>query len=354
MPPEGSFQIKSSGETPPEITFVPKVAPQTTAQVSQPLAPAPAPQAVPPNPIAEAIAQNNVPPQEPEGTHLKQIRTFEGDVADAIRKQNESLISIQRKEEKKREAIQTLSPNAEQSENHFSFKPLVMALFTLIFISGGGYGAYYALTTYQEKTALPVVNAPKNQFLGVDKTIEVDASTLGRQAVIDEVQKVRSESRGGDTLDQIQFSRGVEPNKELLAFSDFLTRLNSHAPNPLVRAFDPLFMFGILGSSPSHSVLIVKLKSFENTFPGMLEWESRLVEDMLPLFIDPALLDGVATNSVFKDKTIQNHDTRVLRNSYNQIVLLYGFFDNDTLIMTDDENSFRTIINRLQAEKLSR
>lgn len=351
MPPEGSFQIKSSGETPPEITFVPKAVPQTPPTV----APAPVPQVVPPNPITEAIAQNNVPTQEPEGSHLKQIRTFEGDVADAIKKQNESLISIQRKEEKRRDAVQTLSPNAgQQVEHRFSFKPLMMALFTIIFIGGGGYGAYYALTTYQEKTALPVVNTPKNQFLGVSKTISVDASTLGRQAVIDEVVRVRSEQRDGDSLDQIQFERRSGETSELLAFSDFLTRLNSHAPNPLVRAFDPLFMFGVLSSSPSHSVLIVKLKSFENAFPGMLEWEGRLVEDMLPLFIDPTELAGIATNSIFKDKTIQNHDTRVLRNSYNQIVLIYGFFDNDTLIMTDDESSFRTIINRLQAEKLSR
>lgn len=350
MPPEGSFQIKSSSETPPEITFVPKVVPQT----EPPVVPPAAPQVVSPNPIAEAIAQNNTPPQEPEGSHLKQIRTFEGDVADAIKKQNESLISIQRKEEKKREAVQTLSPNTESAKHHFSIKPLIMALSTLIFIGGGGYGAYYALTTYQEKTALPVINAPINQFLGVGKVADIDASTLGRQSIIDAVQNIRSETRDSDTLDQIQFNRVGETSTELLDFADFLTRINSHAPNPLIRSFDPLFMFGVLSSNPSHSILIVKLKSFENAFPGMLEWEARLVEDMLPLFIDPTELDGIATNSIFKDKTIQNYDTRVLRNSYNQTVLLYGFFDNNTLVMTDNENTFRTIMNRLQAEKLSR
>ncbi len=335
MPPEGSFQIKSSPEPTPGVTVVP----QTPLN---------------PNAIAVPTVEAVEPAPVVEKSSLKQIRTFEGDVAEAIRKQNESLISIQRKEEAKRDAVKTLSPNSASSEHHFSWKPLVMAIFTIIFIGGGGYGAYYALTTYQEKTALPIVNAPKNQFLGVGKMTELDASTISRQAIIDKIQNIRSESREGDSLDQIQFKRGVEPTSELLDFADLLTRLNSHAPNPLVRAFDPLFMFGVLGSNPSHSLLIVKLKSFENAFPGMLEWEPRLVEDMLPLFIDAQELDSVATNSVFKDKTIQNHDTRVLRNSYNQIVLIYGFFDNNTLIMTDNENTFRTIVNRLQAEKLSR
>ena len=39
-----------------------------------------------------------MPPEEKEDSPLKQIRTFQGDVVDALKSQNESLYSIRQKE----------------------------------------------------------------------------------------------------------------------------------------------------------------------------------------------------------------------------------------------------------------
>ena len=300
----------------------------------------------------ENVSQET-PPTEPN--HLKQIRTFEGDVAEAIKNQNESLISIQRAEEKKREAMGVFTPGSSRDESHATnWRPLFFSIFTIIFIVGGGYGAYYAWNTYSEKTAPPPINTPINQFIGATNVVNVDASVLGRQATIDFVRDARAIDRGATSLEQIELKRGGEPASELLATADFLTRLDSHAPKPLVRSFNPLFMFGILGSNPAHTILLIKLDSFENAFPGMLDWEPRMVEDILPLFAEEEALSKVPTSSTFSDKTIQNHDARFLKNSDGQTVLIYGFFDNSMLIITDEENTFRTVLNRLQSEKLSR
>jgi hypothetical protein len=308
---------------------------------------------VPVPPVAPALVDPPKAEQVSTPSPLKQIRTFEGDVADAIKKQNESLISIQRKEENRRDAVRTLAPNVGGEEQR-SFKPLLMSLVTIVLIAGGGYASYYAWTTYSEKTALPITETLANQFISATLVTDVDASTLGRQALIDLVEQTRLKERGGSELEQLEFRRGTEPTSELLSTADFLTRLASHAPNPLVRSFNPLFMLGVLGGDSAHSVLIIKLDSFENAFPGMLGWEGRLVEDLMPIFISREELQDIPTISEFKDKTIQNHDTRILRDSSGKIVLLYGFFDNKMLIITDNEESFRTILNRLQSEKLSR
>ncbi len=334
MPPENS----------PQITPVPP----TPVEPVVPVVPTPVP-----TPVSNPTPTTEVPPITAVPSPLKQIRTFEGDVAEAIKKQNESLISIQRKEEKRRDAVKTLAPNIGEEE-HRSYKPLFMSLLTIVLIAGGGYASYYAWTTYTEKSALPITATPANQFINATLVTDVDASTLGRQALIDLVEQARLQDRKDSELEQLELRRGTEPTSELLSTADFLTRLASHAPNPLVRSFNELFMLGVLGGNPSHTVLIIKLNSFENAFPGMLEWEGRLVEDLMPLFISRERLQGIPTISEFKDKTIQNHDTRILRDSTGNIILLYGFFDNEILIITDNEESFRTVLNRLQSEKLSR
>lgn len=308
----------------------------------------------PPEPVAPA---ENPPAEAGAPSSLKQIRTFEGDVAEAIKKQNESLISIQRKEEKKREAVQTLSPNAGvqvEGESSGTVRALILALTTIVLIGGGGYGAYYAWTNYSTKTAPPIISTPTNQFVSASAETNIDASTLGRQSVINIVTEARHKDRGSSSLEQLVWRHGNTPDAELLSTSDFLIRLASHAPSALVRAFNPLFMFGVLGSAPGHAVMLIKLNSFENAFPRMLDWEPKIAEDILALFADEDTVGGTSATEEFTDKTIQNHDTRVLKDSSGNIVFMYGFFDNSILIMTDGEEAFRTVINRLQSQKLSR
>lgn len=290
-----------------------------------------------------------------ESSSLKQIRTFEGDVAEAIRKQNESLISIQRAEEKKREAMKTLGgTSVAEEEHHLNLKPLLMSLLTLVLIGGGAYASHYAFTTYKEKTTLPTTERPPNRFIETTLVTRVDASTLGRQSLIDIIEGKRLEERDSSAVEQLDFRRGLDDASELLSTPDFLDRLASHAPNPLVRSFGDLFMFGVFGENPSNTFMLIELKSFANAFPGMLEWESRMVEDILPLFADRNVFLSIASGAEFKDKTIQNHDTRFLRDPNGNTVLIYGFFENRMVIITDTEESFRTIVNRLQSQKLSR
>ncbi|MHB1330649.1 MAG: hypothetical protein ACYCY6_01640 [Minisyncoccota bacterium] len=292
---------------------------------------------------------------EQEITSLKQIRTFEGDVADAIKKQNESLISIHRAEEKKRDAIKTLAPDTEKKPNHHEgVKALGMAILTIIFIAGGGYGAYYAFNTYNVITAPPPDTTPVNQFIGAGVTTDIDASTLTRDETISLVSSSRSTPRDANAIEHLELRRGTLHDSELLSTESFLTRLASNAPRALIRSFNDLFMLGILGSNPAHTILLIKLDSFENAFPGMLEWESKLRDDILPLFASTERIQTVPLNPSFEDKTIQNHDARVMKNMSGETVLIYGFFDNSILIITDEEETFRTIINRLQSEKLSR
>ena len=85
---------------------------------------------------------------------LKQIRTFEGDVALAIERQNESLVSIQRAEEAKR-GLSGVSVGIPDKPVEERGQLLLLILGTLVLLSVGVGGAWY---TYKEYTKQTTVN----------------------------------------------------------------------------------------------------------------------------------------------------------------------------------------------------
>ena len=109
-------------------------------------------------------------------------------------------------------------------------------------------------------------------------------------------------------------------------------------------------MFGALEKS---TFLIIKLSSFENAFAGMLAWEKTLSQDIGPLFATSELLRNLPIDSVFTDIVDKNKDIRILMFN-DQTVLLYSFFDNNKLIITDNIDTLRILVDRLIQEKLSR
>lgn len=227
-------------------------------------------------------------------------------------------------------------------------------MLSFVLVGAGILGAWYSYSVFQDKTAPPVTTTPANQLVGAGALVNIDASTLSRSSLLGLISAERQKTRAPLSITQIQLLRGVGEGAVPLTSTDFFTRLNIHAPEALIRAFDPLFMLGLIGGSKTHAFVLVRLDSFENAFPGMLAWESRLGEDLLPLFADEAETESVPSATSFADLSIGNRDTRVLKDTAGRIVLLYAFFDNNLLIITDGEEAFRTLVSRLQSEKLSR
>ncbi len=324
---------------------------------------------------------------KPAPSPLKQIRTFQGDVAEALKNQNESLSSIQRaevmREEKRREEPVkkydpvekanflkpvTITPTAartapeeprksipvEQAEEKQNIKSgILLFLGTLLLIGLGGYGAWYGYGLYKAKIAVPIATEFDNKFLSTDTFVEYDALTLNRDSLIQLVQK-EVEKTSGKGIEQIQFHKGKAENPPLLPTESFLALIRSHAPASLIRAFDPLFMLGTIGTAPKSSFMLIKLDSFENAYAGMLKWEPSLADDLLPLVASQTVVQTVPSNSQFSDITIQNKDARILKDPSGNTVLLYSFYDNQILVITDNEETLRTLITRLNSEKLTR
>lgn len=283
------------------------------------------------------------PNQEPnKASQLKQIRTFQGDVADALARQEESLVSIQRAEH-----IKHGNPvSAREGRKGHAFS---LILGSLLLIVLGAAGAWYAFEEFQKGTSTPISTAPSNRFISANTETSLVFTTPSRDSLILDIRTML-ESIPPGTLHHILLKKevaGADP--QTLTTSEFLSALESHAPSSLVRAFDPLFMFGALGES---AFIIIKLASFENTFAGMLAWESDLTSDLGSLFATAPLVREIPAGTVFIDITDRNKDIRAIAYE-DQPVLLYSFFDNNMLIITDRLETLRSVIDRLTREKLS-
>ena len=274
-----------------------------------------------------------------EETPLKQIRTFQGDVAEALQRERESLVSIQQAEHlKKSSAPPAASTSSESSKRRTEF--FLLFLGSLVLFILGTVGVWYAYNEFVSGAAVPIMTAPANRFISADTETNLTLTAVSREALINTIINAVGNVPIGE-LKHINLS---------LSTSEFLQSLESRAPASLIRAFNPLFMFGAFGES---AFLIIKLTSFENAFAGMLAWEKNLGQDIGPLFATAKSLANLPPGSVFTDITDKNKDVRALA-SGDQLVLLYSFFDNNMLIITDRIETLRTLIDRLTREKLSR
>ncbi|MBI2065473.1 MAG: hypothetical protein HYT68_00160 [Candidatus Zambryskibacteria bacterium] len=279
---------------------------------------------------------------------LKQIRTFQGDAVEALQRQKESLVSIQRGEQIKRGLSGTSAQTANQDSTGGK-EFFLLLLGSLILFALGAAGTWYVYGEFTRKTATQTVGIPANRFISANSEVNLDFQTLTRDSLINTVSNTINDIPDSE-LRHIILRKAAEDKLAVLSTSEFLSALESKAPGSLVRAFDPLFMFGNYRAS---TFIIIRLSSFENAFAGMLAWEKDLARDIGPLFATSGLLRDIAPESVFIDTIDRNKDIRMLAFE-DQVVLLYSFFDNNMLIITDSIETLRTIIDRLTREKLSR
>ena len=81
----------------------------------------------------------------------------------------------------------------------------------------------------------------------------------------------------------------------------------------------------------------------------MLKWEERMAREILPL--SGTSVEGALADKKFQDIVVKNRDLRALLNEQGDIVLLYTFYDRETLIITRTTSTLDEVITRLTRPK---
>ncbi|MEX0917376.1 MAG: hypothetical protein WDZ90_02550 [Candidatus Paceibacterota bacterium] len=285
---------------------------------------------------------------------LTPLRTFKSDLAGAMKKQKTSVVSAAAAESNRR--ARNAPPKIQKESEGLDYKKYFIITISILLFVAGGTALFFVFTSVENKEVKEMEETPSLIFVE-SKTI-VDVTGDDRRELL---QALTSAKEGED--DPLGSIRQIVPtitnpttNRiSTLTAEGFVSQIEARVPSSFTRSLLPVFTFGIHSFDGNEPVLVFKTDSYETAFAGMLEWEEEINDNLSPLF-GPLLEDiplatttatETATRFFFKDEVVRNHDARVLRNQENEIVLLYGFPSQGTLIITTNPSTFAEAIVRL-------
>jgi len=292
-----------------------------------------------------------------EKRDMKSLRTFQSDLAEAMRGNKQSMVqgilSEHGKElEKEEKLVQVKKKNAV-----FTYAGVFFGILGLVVLAFGGGYVYSLLGTFSGTGGHGDVEVPG--FFSVEEKRELDVGGLGEYTVRTYAgELVLSTDMLIDSFAQLYPVEWTEDTAtkekivKVLSTSEFLSRADMSVPPRLVRTLDEIFMFGVHVWNGNQGFLVFRIATgvFDDAFSSMLEWEDDMAGYVLPLFgVTP---DAYTLNAKWSDTVIKNRDVRVLKNELGDIVLLYTFYDRKTLIISTSPDTMDEIIGRiLQAKR---
>ncbi len=317
-----------------------------TQEKSATLPKAPAP---PPLPI--------VAPQNSDA--VRPLETYQSDVEKYIRDQNISTVQVAAAEQKRRQDTAQPIEVAPRAPHGKSVALQVAAVVAgILFIVGAGSAFVYS---YVKSQPLPQKQNPTAPFITVDSTMDI-ALTSGdsrdiimQKFVAAEAQTHQSVGLVAQLRPWIASSTGTLP----IAAQTFLSVLTPNMPPELLRTIQPEFLIGVHSFEANQPFLLFSVDSYQGGYAGMLVWEKTMQRDLSPLFDytptqrvrDEIPTIGTTTQvllSPFVDTIVENHDTRAIKNTSGDVLLLWTFLDRSTVLVTTNPNTVHEIISRIK------
>jgi hypothetical protein len=281
-----------------------------------------------------------MPPEEQkERVPIKSLRTYQGDVEEAIGRNKESSTTIFVAEQKRK--VENPEKVIEVKYNPTKNKVFVYlgAIFFILGILtiGGVYYFRYTEKTVVEQQTKTLLTFSKEKTLspyGINKDIfakKLLDENDGFKLPINSVLYINTTVEGQDSLGEV------------------LALVGPNMPGSLVRSFDQNYMIGVYSYDTNEIFFILKVKDFASSYSGMLKWEKDMAKDMEKIYsIDPFL---VSTSTPFIDEAIKNKDLRIIKDQNGKTQLLYSFIDKETLLITKNESIFGAILGRYTVSK---
>ncbi len=311
---------------------------------------------------------------EPVPTTLKPIRTFQDDIAQRVQTRDTSIVSVASAEQNRLNEEQAQKEREAQKQKRVAgggstsastyIKIALSGIFIGVSIAGLAFIGYLFL---QPSDTVVVETLP--EYIFSDEQTRVDVTGQSRRefmnTLLAEKEKVSLRLGAISYLYLTLTARLPEGGERinLLSSTEFFERIEAEVPGSLTRSLEPMMMLGVHVFDGNPPFLIFKVNFYENAFAGMLQWEEDMQVDLAPLF-GPAILipqrpvedesGGLGTQATlgqFTDEIVRNMEVRVLRNANDRIVLLYGFVDRNTLVITTNEFTFAEIVTRLSSRR---
>lgn len=272
---------------------------------------------------------------------LKSLRTYQGDIEEAMAKNKTSVVNIAVAEQKRKEKeVHVEKIDVTDIKN----KTFVVIGLTLLVIGGIVLGAVYLARTHVPGIA---VSTKKSILTYSQVKIVPESDVVGKNFVTTLVHEKETLAL---PINELEFISPEKSDGTAIPIETILQSIGPNISGTLARSFTNTYMFGIYSFDSNAPFMIFKTDDFGPTYSGMLKWEEHIATDLGPLFS----LENASTTNVFSDESIHNKDLRILKDSYGKTVLMYAFIDKNTLVITSNEGIFNAILLKYQTTQMTR
>ncbi|OHA17943.1 MAG: hypothetical protein A2664_01160 [Candidatus Taylorbacteria bacterium RIFCSPHIGHO2_01_FULL_46_22b] len=295
---------------------------------------------------------------------VKALRTFETDVAEALTegKTSSAKIFIAENAKPRGEREQSELP---KPPDHSARNKLLLIMAGIVAFAGLVVFVSYLLLKPAPRPTAPTTTAGKT-IIAIDSTKTININGLTQKKTLEAIKQerdnitLRLNAIEGVTFTQVNNDGFPIP----IDAPTFLLKIAPSMPASFIRALDPSFAFGFIGLNGNQPFIIFRTGAFEQAYAGMLTGEIDFYreagdmfgtsENSMPvLATSTAAYFGLDPNTrVFHDVVVKNIDTRAVKDSAGAIVLMYGFVDQYTLVITTNVNTFNEIVVRLKRSRL--
>lgn len=295
---------------------------------------------------------------------LRAIRTFQSDVEEVIKRRQVSKATIviaegERQAAAEKSEAQTVAPPLQAPSKVFhiaqglpaspgwNIKSVAPLAVVLLLLAGAGIGiSFYVRGGEPPRLSGPTISVPPSVAI----TLKGNESRTG---IIKTIQsRLGALSVPQNELRTIPITLEAAP----ITAAELFDRLETAAPEPLVRALGAVPTLGVHGFRGGQPFLLFSVSSYDHAFAGMLSWEPELLHDIGPLFgvVPQEILAGVSSTTAgallntlaVKDVIVRNKDARAISDPKGSVVFLYSFVDKQTLVFTTNEETLKILISR--------
>ena len=270
---------------------------------------------------------------------LRAIRTYREDVESAIATKKSSLFSLAAAEEARRSTIAKPDDGpAPRKRSAVSIWIFVGILFFVLGIS-----AIIAIPFLTTSDSVEPELTPGAPLIASDTTVVFDMTGRSRREILNGLafERETADISLGE-IEHIILAEDIPSGRTQVGTRAFLGMIEARIDDSFARSLGEEYMLGIHAFDGNQPFLILKPRLFRNAFAGMLAWESSLLFDLSPLFATRGTPENTLT---FEDTVIRNIDVRAITKE-GKYVLMYGFLDDSTLLITTNEHTFGEIVSR--------
>ncbi|MFA5791994.1 MAG: hypothetical protein WC884_03065 [Candidatus Paceibacterota bacterium] len=273
----------------------------------------------------------------------KIVQTYAGDMAEVIENDTEGLVKkIIHGEEQHEAEKRNLSPLSKKNKI-LMFVSILLIIFALII-----FFSFFKKNTNivdVEKQFASLIFNDQNSFLEIlgFKKEEII------QTVLNKINTTKVKVGGVEGI-------YLTENKQIIGLRRFITLIkSSFSPGDNTLFINDNFLMGVVlsglkSTSPTAGdfFILLKARSTADIFDALRKWEDNLLSDLHGfLGINISSDTNYLFNKNFEDNIIENKNARVLYDKDGQLVVMYFFADDNSVVITNTQNSAHEIMLRL-------